>query len=198
MSIEQRSPGRPKTNENAIPTRQRIIGAAESAFASRGFEGARLEDIAEEAGIRRPSLLYHFDSKKRLYETVLDEIFKDLLIDMTSAFVPIGDVTTDANNLLQAYRGFLEKRPAFPSLVLRGFVEQTGHGRSLFQDYLLPAFNMVESYLGSDAPATQVRRALLLTSADSLLRAAAGEAGEALWPEDSASGDLLAKLLMVG
>ena len=198
MSNDRRSPGRPKTNPKGVPTRDRIIHAAESAFASRGFEGARLEDIAEEAGIRRPSLLYHFDSKEALHEAVLNEIFTGLREDLTAAFEPTGDLATDAETLLNAYRNFMETRPAFPALVLRGFVEQSGPGRSLFQDHLLPAFTMVEAWLGADAPDATVRRALLLVTADNLLRAAAGEAGEAIWPNDPASGTLLAKLVLAG
>jgi len=198
MSNDRRSPGRPKTNSNGVPTRDRIIDAAESAFAARGFEGARLEDIAEQAGIRRPSLLYHFDSKESLYEAVLDEIFAVLREDLTEAFQPTGDLATDADALLHAYRSFMAKRPAFPSLVLRAFVERTGPGRSVFQDHLLPALTMVEGWLGAHAPDATVRRALLLVTADSLLRAAAGEAGDAIWPSDPASGTLLAKLVLAG
>jgi hypothetical protein len=57
---------------------------------------------------------------------------------------------------------------------------------------------MVEGWLGAHAPDATVRRALLLVTADSLLRAAAGEAGDAIWPSDPASGTLLAKLVLAG
>ncbi len=198
MPNDRRSPGRPKTNPRGVPTRDRIIRAAETAFASRGFEGARLEDIAEEAGIRRPSLLYHFDSKEALHKAVLDELFTDLREGLAEVFQPTGVLSTDADVLLHAYRNFMATRPAFPSLVLRGFVEQSGPSRSVFQDHLLPTFTMVEAWLGANAPDATLRRALLLVTADSLLRAAAGEAGLGIWPSDPASGTLLAKLVLAG
>ena len=65
---------RPKHNANAIPTEERILAAAEQIFGEQGFERSRLEDIAAVAGIRRPSLLYHFKSKCKLsvcYSTMM-------------------------------------------------------------------------------------------------------------------------------
>ena len=50
---------------------QRILDAALSAFAMDGFAGARIDAIAEEAGLSKPNLLYYFRSKQDLYLAVL-------------------------------------------------------------------------------------------------------------------------------
>jgi TetR/AcrR family transcriptional regulator len=52
---------------------------AEDVFAARGYDRARLDDVAERVGIRRASLLYHFKDKGALYGAVLDSIFADLI-----------------------------------------------------------------------------------------------------------------------
>lgn len=53
------------------PTLQRIIGAAEIAFAEAGFEGAGMKAIAARAEVSQALLHYHFGSKERLYEEVI-------------------------------------------------------------------------------------------------------------------------------
>ena len=54
-----------------LATTERLLISAERHFAKLGFDGARLSDIAAEAGISRPSLLYHFESKEALYAAVV-------------------------------------------------------------------------------------------------------------------------------
>lgn len=53
-------------------TRQRILDAAARTFRNQGFAGTTLNDIANAAQLRAGSIYYHFDSKERLLEEVLD------------------------------------------------------------------------------------------------------------------------------
>jgi TetR/AcrR family transcriptional regulator len=50
---------------------QRILDAALSVFAMNGFAGARIDAIAEMAGLSKPNLLYYFRTKHDLYLAVL-------------------------------------------------------------------------------------------------------------------------------
>ena len=56
------------------PTRERILDAAEGAFARRGYDAASLAAIAADVGIRTPSLYKHFESKRELYGAVLERL----------------------------------------------------------------------------------------------------------------------------
>jgi AcrR family transcriptional regulator len=51
--------------------RQQLLAVARSVFASRGFESATLEEIAERAGVSRPILYSHFGDKQGLFEAVV-------------------------------------------------------------------------------------------------------------------------------
>ena len=53
-------------------TRQRILDAAARTFRDKGYAGTTLNDIAVAAELRAGSIYYHFDSKERLLEEVLD------------------------------------------------------------------------------------------------------------------------------
>jgi TetR/AcrR family transcriptional regulator len=50
---------------------ERILDAALSVFAMDGFAGARIDAIAEIAGLSKPNLLYYFRTKQDLYLAVL-------------------------------------------------------------------------------------------------------------------------------
>ncbi|WP_100959936.1 TetR/AcrR family transcriptional regulator [Bosea sp. FBZP-16] len=56
---------------SAMPTRDRILDAAERLFAERGgADGASMRDLAAAAGVRLSQLSYHFGSKEALYRAV--------------------------------------------------------------------------------------------------------------------------------
>lgn len=58
----------------APDARRQLIDAALRLFATRGFDGTSLQDIADVVGIRKASLLYHFESKEQLRLAVLDHL----------------------------------------------------------------------------------------------------------------------------
>jgi TetR/AcrR family transcriptional regulator len=67
-----------KTSPGAIRRRNiaRILKAAETVFARKGFSGASTAEIARLAGVPKPNLHYYFRTKQALYESVLDRILE--------------------------------------------------------------------------------------------------------------------------
>ena len=68
------------TESVAIDTEARIFDAALRVFARKGKDGARLQEIADEAGIHRPLLHYYFRTKQQLYEAVAERLFNEFLL----------------------------------------------------------------------------------------------------------------------
>ncbi len=55
-------------------TAERVLDAAEELFAARGYQSTSLGDVAEQVGIRAPSLYNHFRNKEALYMAVTDRL----------------------------------------------------------------------------------------------------------------------------
>ena len=58
--------------------RELITEAAGRLFGERGYDGTRLDDIAAAAGVTKPVLYRHFDSKRDLYVALLARHREDL------------------------------------------------------------------------------------------------------------------------
>ena len=58
-------------------TRERILKVAENIFASKGFDAARVDGIAKEAGVNKALIYYYFDSKDSILQELFDRFFTD-------------------------------------------------------------------------------------------------------------------------
>ena len=67
---------------------ERIKDAAKKVFTEKGFAGARMAEIATEAGVNKAMLNYYFRSKQQLFEMIFDEkvqqLFGTLIIILIS------------------------------------------------------------------------------------------------------------------
>ncbi len=60
-------------------TEQKILDAAHKLFTHKGMNGARMQEIADEAGINKALLHYYFRSKDKLFERIFIESFSQLV-----------------------------------------------------------------------------------------------------------------------
>jgi len=67
-----------RSGPRSLPTRERILDAAERLFARRGFHGVSIRDITGEAGVDVALANYHFGSKQGVLEAVFMRRAEDL------------------------------------------------------------------------------------------------------------------------
>jgi AcrR family transcriptional regulator len=65
-------------SRDADRTQQAILAAGTAEFASHGFGGARIEAIAERAGVNKKLIYYYFDGKDELFLAVLEQTYADI------------------------------------------------------------------------------------------------------------------------
>lgn len=78
VSLSSHEAAKSRSAQRTEETREGILRAAELRFAAKGFYPTRLEDIAEDVGITRTAVIYHFKDKETLYNAVLESLFTEL------------------------------------------------------------------------------------------------------------------------
>jgi len=101
----------------------KILAAAETVFAERGFAAATTSAIARLAGMPKANLHYYFRTKEGLYARVLDEILA-LWIDTAEAIRPEADPKTALSDYIAVKFEFSRRRPqaskVFANEILHG------------------------------------------------------------------------------
>lgn len=83
-------------------TEERILAAARKVFLNKGMDGARMQDIADEAGINKALLHYYFRSK--------DKLFEQIFFEVATAFLPRVFAILESNvTLFQKIERFCEE-----------------------------------------------------------------------------------------
>ncbi len=99
-------------------TEEKIINAAEKVFIDKGMAGARMQHIADEAGINKSLLHYYYRSKEKLFSLVFKVAFKTFAPDLLSVFNGEDDFFTKLRKFVDNYLSVLEKNPHIPGFIL--------------------------------------------------------------------------------
>lgn len=126
---------------------QQILAHATRLFAARGFVGASLRDIAKAVGIRKPSLLYHFNSKDDLRRGVLEkmlahwnEVVPRLLKAATSGHEQFEAVATETLEFFRA-------DPDRARLLLRELLDRPEEMEPLIESHVQPWTKIICDYI---------------------------------------------------
>lgn len=151
-TTKNRKPGRPA--KSAKDGREAIKEAALVEFARNGFKGASIADIADAAGVAKPLVHYHFESKEELWKASVSDAF-----DMFQA--KVADFATrlqseSPEELIDHFAlAIVYFSSAHPSLV-RITINETNQGGEradwLKSNFLIPMHNLASSLIGNIYP----------------------------------------------
>lgn len=140
-------------------TKTVILQVALRRFAGNGFQGTSLNDIADEVGIRRQSLLYHFPSKEALYGAVIGASFTDWVALTEDAVAdPLRQGWPQVELVLRGAFRFFEEHPEFVRLLRREAIDGGPILSDQLANALRPMFDRATQFLQREMDAGRLRR----------------------------------------
>lgn len=99
-------------------TEQVILAAAKKVFVKKGMAGARMQDIADEAGINKALLHYYFRNKEKLFEVIFLEAAEKLFPKINAIFEADRPLFEKIENFCDEYISIVMDNPYLPLFVL--------------------------------------------------------------------------------
>jgi AcrR family transcriptional regulator len=134
--------------------RAAILSAATRLFASHGFDGTVLQDIADAVGVTKPAVLHHYPSKEHIRSAVLDGILEHwnrMLPRLLVAATASRDAATGSHDRFDAVFGelvrFFAADPDRARILLRETLDRPAEMRKLLRGVLLPWITAVAQYV---------------------------------------------------
>ncbi|HRG01151.1 MAG TPA: TetR/AcrR family transcriptional regulator [Bacteroidia bacterium] len=106
---------------NSIPdntTEQKIIEAAETVFHEKGFDGARMQEIADKANINKGLLHYYFKSKDALFDAIFNMAIKRMSGNINSILKMEISLDEKIDLIIDSYMNLLLRNSSLPRFVI--------------------------------------------------------------------------------
>jgi AcrR family transcriptional regulator len=119
------------TESIASSAEQRILTAARQEFVDKGLDGARLQAIAERAGVNKALIHYYYRTKQKLYEAAIADMLARVWSALDNNLRGLREdagADTLIRTIVTTYINVLRADPGFPRLFLR---ELAGGGGSI-------------------------------------------------------------------
>lgn len=104
-------------------TAQALMRAACTAFAERGYAGASVRDIADDAGANPALIRYHFGSKQGLYRRIIDDAVERLRQQVGDSSESKSDPLLRLQAMVDALIDFMAAEREFPRLIQRALLD---------------------------------------------------------------------------
>ena len=99
-------------------TEDRILEAAKKVFIGRGMAGARMQDIADEAGINKALLHYYFRNKEQLFDTIFMDAAGKLFPRINMILTSEQSLFEKIESFCEEYITVVQENPYLPLFVL--------------------------------------------------------------------------------
>ncbi|HOY08314.1 MAG TPA: TetR/AcrR family transcriptional regulator [Saprospiraceae bacterium] len=125
-----------KENQNiADSTEQKIFDAAHEVFVQKGMDGAKMQEIADRAGINKALLHYYYRSKDKLYEAVARAVIGRAAPMISQLIESDKPLEEKIRHFIEIYISIISKNPFIPLFIISEINKHPDH----FFEKILPA-----------------------------------------------------------
>ncbi len=104
--------------ENDRQSEEKIFEAATEVFIDRGMDGARMQEIADRAGINKALLHYYYRSKDHLFNAVFEKIAQKIFMKFAPVFSEDLSLEDKIRFFYKEHITFLQNNPRLPAFIL--------------------------------------------------------------------------------
>jgi TetR/AcrR family transcriptional regulator len=112
---------------------KKILEAARKVFMRKGMAGARMQEIADEAGINKALLHYYFRSKDKLFQKIFEETLEKISFSLEYYFSQDSSIFEKLQKLIDAYTDVLLDNPYLPMFVLNEINQNPDRIQKMFE-----------------------------------------------------------------
>lgn len=104
--------------KNEVNTEQKILEAAELIFQEKGYDGARMQEIADQANINKGLLHYYFKSKDTLFEAIFSMAFRRMINNISNILAMEIPLDEKLDLIIDTYMNMLLRNSSLPRFVI--------------------------------------------------------------------------------
>lgn len=132
---------------NTENNEQKILIAAKNIFQQKGMAGARMQEIADKAGINKALLHYYYRSKQLLFEAVFKQAFKIIAPKLGAVLNADLPLFEKIQNFTQNYISFVIEHPYLPSFIINELNQNPEFALQLIQNKDFPDISVFKNQI---------------------------------------------------
>jgi TetR/AcrR family transcriptional regulator len=121
--------------EEQVSTEKLILESARKVFIEKGYDGARMQEIAEEAGINKALLHYYFRSKDKLFESIFSVAFSQFMPSVVEVMGSDKPFDQKIKVFICNYIDLIQENPHIPLFVLHELQRDPQRLINIFKSY---------------------------------------------------------------
>ena len=121
----------PRRSRDKEQTVEEILSAAKKLFSEKGLHGTSLRDLEQASGVSKGLILFHFESKEKLYARVQEILSAEYSAALHRFYTPDIPFSEMARETVRASYRHTRYNDEFRRISLWSYLEGQGHNREM-------------------------------------------------------------------